>query len=279
MTLMAPLSALPYYGGKNALGQVGPWIAGLLPWNRRQLYVEPFAGMLGVLLCRPPCVVEIANDLDGHVVNWWLQLRDNTDELIHRTWNTPRSRRVFADSKALLLNGDAAASDMDRAVAFHCALIQGVTLDGGWAVSYTPEVGKVKRRTPKMMQALADRLRLVQLENRPAEDILDRCKGMEHAVVYCDPPYASADTTPYLERGECDQAALGGLLRAQRGVAALSGYASDGWDDLLPGWRRFDKVVPFRGLGENVATERKNGNRRVESLWVNKVATGTRPLF
>ena len=277
------LRALPYYGGKN---WIAPWIAARLPHTWRQTYVEPFAGMLAVLRCRQPCITEIANDVDGHVVNWWMQLRDNTEELIHKTWNTPHSRKIFDDSKALLLNGDkaASASDLDRAVAFQCVLLQSMTAsvyDGSWFIRYSssPDVGKRPHKTPDMMRALADRIRHVQFECRPAEEILDRAKDEERAVVYCDPPYVSTDTAHYLNDGKYDQDRVAKLLRAQKGFAALSGYVADGWDDLLSGWRRFDKDVPYRGIGEFMDKQANRKQRRVESLWVNKPVTGTRGLF
>ena len=102
---LSKLRGLRYYGGKSPLGQVGPWIAGNLPHQWKQTYVEPFAGMLGVLLCRAPCKVEVANDLDGDVFNWWRQVRDNADELTRKIKYTPLSRLAFDESLALLEGG------------------------------------------------------------------------------------------------------------------------------------------------------------------------------
>lgn len=57
----------PWYGGKSR--------AAALVWSRLGRpanYVEPFAGGLGILLGRPhPGQLEIVNDLDGHIVNFW----------------------------------------------------------------------------------------------------------------------------------------------------------------------------------------------------------------
>ena len=47
------MKALPWVGNKSVRG-LGEWIVSLLPpaYGEPQAYVEPFAGMLGVLLAR-----------------------------------------------------------------------------------------------------------------------------------------------------------------------------------------------------------------------------------
>ena len=74
------LSALAYLGGKsvNATQSTGRWIHSLLPIsNTRSIYVEPFCGMCGVLLQRPPLGCEVINDLNSRLINWWRVIRDS----------------------------------------------------------------------------------------------------------------------------------------------------------------------------------------------------------
>ena len=71
-------------GGKSAHGnhRTGAWINSLLPpVDATYTFIEPFAGMMGVLLQREPARREIANDMDGQVVNWWRAARDYPVEL------------------------------------------------------------------------------------------------------------------------------------------------------------------------------------------------------
>lgn len=79
-----PPRALSWLGGKSAhaSARTGRWINSLLPpaWAA-YTYVEPFAGMLGILLQRPPARREIVNDLDGDIINWWRVVRDHCEEL------------------------------------------------------------------------------------------------------------------------------------------------------------------------------------------------------
>ena len=65
---MTPVCPFPYYGGKSR------WAP--LVWNRLgnpNVYVEPFAGSLAVLLARPdgPGPREVTCDLDGGLCNFW----------------------------------------------------------------------------------------------------------------------------------------------------------------------------------------------------------------
>ena len=222
-----------------------------------------------------PSECELANDLDGDVANWWRQVRDNTDELVWKTSCTPASRTLFDESLALLEGGGGSA--LDRAVAFQCVVTQSVT-NSRHGVAWAPKYGNRKYRDSwAVLGPLAARIWNLQLECRPAEEILDRAKDVERAVVYCDPPYAGAVTTPYVNKGAYDQKLIAKLLLAQRGFAAVSGYEADGWDELLPGWERFDKAVPFRGICD-ASILRGEQKRRVESLWVNKPLTGTQEL-
>lgn len=57
-----------------------------------ETYIEPFAGSLAIFLQKPQSEMEVINDLDGDVVNFFTQLRDNTDALIRSIQLTPYAR-------------------------------------------------------------------------------------------------------------------------------------------------------------------------------------------
>lgn len=107
---MRRLSALYWPGGKSGNGAgVGRWIADQLPWRYSSCYVEPFAGMLGVLLQRKPVQTEIVNDSDERVVNWWRVVRDRHLDLLgwtKRTFSTHSflGTSVAARTECLWLN-------------------------------------------------------------------------------------------------------------------------------------------------------------------------------
>lgn len=96
--------ALGWVGGKSAHGahKTGLWIAGLLPPpTETYAYVEPFCGMLGVLLQREPARREIANDMDTDLVNWWRVVRDFPERLGDKLdWTPGWSAQMFGEAVA-----------------------------------------------------------------------------------------------------------------------------------------------------------------------------------
>ena len=87
-----PDAPIAWYGGKHYLAR---WIIEQMPEHR--VYVEPFGGMAGVLLKKEPSEVEIFNDLDGRVVNFFRVIRDRElfEEFKLRAELTPYSREEF----------------------------------------------------------------------------------------------------------------------------------------------------------------------------------------
>ncbi len=251
--------ALSYYGGKQ---KTAPWIASLLPM--RQAYVEPYAGMLSVLLARPKADAEIASDLDGNVWNWWRCVRERGCEMARRLDWTPIGRREFEAARRLLFETPhSSALDVDRAVAFQ--MYVGVGRDsqtrrgGQWCPTYTKRGLSAWRWGPERFRALRDRIEDVQLECRPAADVLAACASRADAVVYCDPPYPSAHVG--YRHHKVDVPQLAELLRAQKGFCAVSGYGGE-WDGL--GWTRTERPTM-----SGAAVGRGGPLRRVEVLWTN----------
>ena len=254
---MTKASALPYYGGK---AYHADWIASLLPSGG--VYIEPYAGMLSVLLARYPSQIEIVNDLNSDLVNWWRVLRDRTDELARMVDLTPCSREVCADADGVI-NGDC-DDPVRRAWAFHVRLSQGFnSLSSRGKTQWKRSAKKVPfaRWLPERFQALASRMADVQIDNVDAIVLLDRVKDETDAVVYVDPPYHSAYRG--YETNAVDVGALTDALASQRGRVAVSGYPGE-WDHL--GWRHEDRETVAHSQGpQHGATQPK----RIERLWMN----------
>ena len=256
------LYGLNFAGGKAGVGSrtIGSWIKNQLPMRR--LYAEPFAGMLGVLLKRPRAKIEIVNDTNGRLVNWWKCLRDEPDELLRLMAFTPYSRDAYAEAIEQL--DDRELSDVRRAAAFSAVLRQayGATdvdaTRGRWLLSMQASRGQTEPLIARLIE-VADRINNVQIENRDAVQLLDRLSDIEEAVIYCDPPYQSADRRAYAD--EPDFSALTDSLLAQSGLVAVSGYA-DEWDHL--GWRR-ETFATYCNTAQRYGFD----TARQEMLWMN----------
>ena len=260
-----------YFGGKNPCRGINKWIVGIIGHPRRdETFVEPFAGMLGILLSRLPASKEIANDRNGDIVNWWLAVRDHPEDFAELIFNTPVSRQIFEDSIDLLASDE--SDMMRRALAQHVCMTQNVMAtpvpgksNWGCRIAKFPrteiKIGRLKIHAE--IRALADRMRAVQLENRDALDIIERTIEYENALLYCDPPYAGACIKGY-GLDTLDRPRMAELLMAHKGRVAVSGYA-DNWD-CLSGWNRHE----FRDKSR-VGPQRsgRKWSPRTEVLWTN----------
>ena len=227
-----------YTGGKNARSPqgTGRWIASMLP--HAELYCEPFLGMGGVLLQRSPSKHEIANDLDGRVVNWWRTVRDQPDELQRLIGLTPKARAEH--EWAMRAVGDESETPVRRALAFTIIAQSAMARQGAYAPRFAGPQKDWRAGMDTGLVALAERIRNVELENRDACDLLERCARERDAVIYVDPPYAGTVGYEGAYQHIDDRERLRDVLLEQRGKVAVSGYGTE-WDDL--GWKRAERSV------------------------------------
>ena len=262
------LKAIPYWGGKSRT-DLTRWIVGMLPpVVANQSYCEPCAGMLGVLLNRPKATGELVFDANDSLVTWWRVVRDHPDELARRLRYTPRARREFEAAMGVLFGDRAAVSAMDVAWAVSVVLCGSMVPTVGnprakWYPSYGfggVRIGKLAQR----IEAVADRIRDVQLDTQPAEYTLAKLAnsvGDDPKVIYVDPPYYSAACGAYGEgMDSIDVGEWTELLQAQPHQVAISGYASE-WDHL--GWVRRERTV------KKAIANSKDKHVRTEVLWTN----------
>ena len=198
---------------------------------------------------RDPSPVETYNDIDGEIANVFRVLRDHKNELVEAIGLTPFSREEFfiAVSKA---NGS--ISEVERARRFfvrarqaRTGLAQTASL-GRWAncrnTSRAGMSGVVSRWLGSVedLPAIALRLLRVQIENRPAIEIINLYDDPK-TLFYCDPPYVHStrgDSKAYaFEMTNEGHRELAKTLRKARGKAAVSGYRCDLTDTAYEGWR------------------------------------------
>ncbi|GAA5502203.1 hypothetical protein Dxin01_01942 [Deinococcus xinjiangensis] len=259
--------AFGWYGGKFSHLD---WLLPLLPEATH--YCEPFGGSAAVLINRPPAPVETYNDLDSELVNFFRVLRDQRGELIEAIGLTPFSREELR-----LATGeqDPDLSDLERARRFFVRARQVRTglaqtaSEGRWAhcllTSRAGMGGAVSRWLGSVegLSEIVQRLLRVQIENAPALEVIARYDSPE-TLFYCDPPYlhgTRGDAKAYgFEMTDSEHEALAVALRGVQGKVAISGYASDLYEDLYAGWTRIE--APSRMI-------HSSKGERAEVLWVN----------
>lgn len=259
--------AFGWYGGKFSHLD---WLLPLLPDAHH--YCEPFSGSAAILLNRPPSPVETYNDIDGEVVNFFRVLRNSRESLVEAIGLTPFSREEFYLS--LQTNGTK-LSDLERARRFfvrarqaRTGLAQTASL-GRWAnckqTSRAGMSGVVSRwlGSVEALPEIAERLLRVQIENRPAADVI-KLYDDRATLFYCDPPYLHStrgDSKAYgYEMAENEHRELAELLCTIKGKVAISGYRNKLMDELYKRWHRFDAPEKHCHSIKQV---------RQESLWMN----------
>ncbi len=259
--------AFGWYGGKFSHLE---WLLPLLP--KAHHYCEPYSGSAAVLLNREPSPVETYNDMDGDAVNFFRVLRDRHEELIRTIALTPFSREEFHFAVSGTTQG---VSDIERARRFYIrarqartGLAQTATL-GRWAncknTSRAGMSGVVSRWLGGIdaLDEIAHRLLRVQIENRPAIDVI-RLYDDDKTLFYCDPPYmheTRGDKKAYgFEMTTQQHWELAETLQQCKGLVAISGYRCDAMDKWYKGWKRFEGVAK---------TIHSTKELRQECLWMN----------
>jgi len=259
--------AFGWYGGKFSHLN---WLLPLLPDCHH--YCEPFAGSAAVLLNRKPSPVETYNDIDGEVGNFFRMLRGHKDELIEQIGLTPFSREEFYYSVS---KNPAQVSDLERARLFYVrarqsrtGLAQTASL-GRWAncknTSRAGMSGVVSRWLGAVedLPLIADRLLRVQIENRPATEII-RLYDDRGTLFYCDPPYVHSSRTDKkaygYEMSDREHEHLAFALKRAKAKVVLSGYRCDFMDRLYRDWRCVEAPPKM------CHSVKKS---RTEAIWVN----------
>jgi len=258
-----------WYGGKFSHLD---WLLPLLPTCHH--YCEPFSGSGAVLLNRESSPLETYNDIDGDVVNFFRVLRDRHEELIRAIGLTPFSREEYHRA---IYGSTHGISNVERARRFYIkarqtrtGLAQTASL-GRWAnckdTSRAGMSGVVSRWLGgvEALNEISQRLIRVQIENRPAVDVI-RLYDSPETLFYCDPPYLHAtrgDAKAYgFEMDEAQHREFAEAVNECKGIVAVSGYDHPLMDDLFkPGrW--------FKTLGADKTIHSTKGTRQ-EVLWTN----------
>lgn len=257
--------ALRYHGAKWL---IGPWIISHFPSH--VTYVEPFAGSASVLLQKEPSAIEAINDLDGEVVNYFTVLRDHENELIRAIQFTPFARAE------LDLSFESTNDPLESARRFYTRSflnIAGPTAQWGSGMR-RQKVGKPGMTTSaesfaktEHLYQIATRLKQVYIEQEPAVKVIQRYDSSQ-SLFYVDPPYPSStrgrwkDKAYSHEMTDNDHRELANCLNNIEGMALISGYECELYQELFADWVRVEREAPVNGSGS-----------ATESLWLSPSAS------
>ena len=236
-----------------------------------KVYVEPFFGAGSVFFHKSPkSKLNVLNDKDRLIVNFFKILRDRGDELIEKIRLTPYSRDEYGECCSLEV-----ADELERARRTYVVIKQGMkhTTTGSpseWSKGAIKQISSHTNR-PTTIEALHNASEILVdtlWENKDVIDVLD-FYGREGTLVYCDPPYlpetrtqsnvyshemSIEDHTTFLEK-----------CLSSRAMIVISGYSNGLYSEMLSDWRVETKDIEVMGRRDLGEKRRKN----TECIWMN----------
>jgi len=246
---------LSYIGGKRALAKQ---IIAIFP--EHTTYVETFAGGAQVFFRKQPSKVEVLNDLDREIVNFYRVCQQHYEELIRYLRFTLVSRAWF---ELLQATDPAMLTDIQRAARYlylskncYAGLVRHQNY--GWRVAQPPSFNS--ERLPATIEETHQRLARVQIECLPYEDVLARY-DRPATLFYLDPPYYGRKLYNYNFDPD-DFRKMAELLDKLRGKFVLS--LND-----IPEVRTIFKAFHIKGIDLAYTAQKIAGRRYCEVLVTN----------
>ena len=263
-------SPFNYQGGKSNIAE---WVISHFPANHRDLhYVEPFAGSLAVLFKKPRAQVESVSDTNKNIYYFFKVLRDDYDALMHKLTNTINCENTVKECRDIY-NGKKKVDNITRAWATYCYFRMSF---GGSGSSFgyqldTPDRGcnyAFRFHTcRKRLHIFRERMKCVQVFNRPAQWFIDKFQKYNKTLMYLDPPYPETAQRAYKDKFDMDDFnKMLASLHTAKFKFALSFYEKDGME-----LEKFRESEQYSFLYKNTrsTTGLRNDLKRTECLLIN----------
>lgn len=251
-----------YYGGKkNLIRKIIP----LIP--EHNLYCEPFCGGAAIYFAKPPSPVEVLNDTNQELINFYRVVQREFSALETEVRISLHSRRLHKDAQAVYDNPHL-FSEVKRAWAVWVLANQSFSsmLDGTWGydIARNTTSKKITNKREGFTEELAIRLQNTQIECTDALRIINS-RDRETSFFYVDPPYYNSDCGHYDGYSLNDFNELLNTLSSIQGKFLLSSYDSPILQDFVKrqGWsqQKHEATVSVNGKGTR--------KRKVEVLSAN----------
>ncbi|MCE9539759.1 MAG: DNA adenine methylase [Bacteroidetes bacterium] len=246
---------ISYYGGKQKLAAT---ILKLIP--KHNLYCEPFIGGAAIFFAKEPSNLEVINDVNKELVNFYRTVQNDYVGLEKEIKITLHSRDLHRKANVIYTNPDM-FSEIKRAWSVWVLSTQSFAamLDGSWGydVGKNTTTKKISNKRESFTEDYAIRLQNVQIECTDALRII-RARDTKEAFFYCDPPYYNSDMGHYDGYTIEDFEGLLKCLSAVEGKFLLSSYPSPILKKYvkLHGWHQVE-IEQTVSVGSNSPKPRK----------------------
>ena len=272
--LSFPLSRPPlrYHGSK---WRIAPWLLSHFPPHGP--FIDVFGGGGSVLLRKPLSKIEVYNDLDDQVVNFFTVLRhpSSAASLQRLLTFTPFSRSEFDLSYQTSLEPvEAARRFVFRLFAGHGTSSIDPRDSNGFRscdIRSGKSYAREWRGVPGAIAITARRFQCVTIENLDFRRLIPKFSAPD-SFFYCDPPYPLSlrnnGGKGYVhEMSIEDHRQLIWILKSSKVRAMISSYPNALYGELLSNWRRIEKKTTANG--------QRGAVPRTECIWLNYDETGS----
>lgn len=184
-----------WYGGKQKLARE---IISMMPEHAH--YVEVFFGSGAVFFNKPRAAANTINDLNENLINLYIQVRDNYDELCRLTYWTLHNRRDYERFVRMHESGYKDVDPVTRAFAFFFLIktsFQGIA-GQGWHPSKTRNSAVFNHNLLENLKYIRKLLDGVVIENDTFQNVIPKYSHPSY-LLYCDPPYFGTGEQMYYE--------------------------------------------------------------------------------
>lgn len=239
------------------------YILPLIP--KHEIYVEPFAGGAAVFWAKEPAPVEVINDTNREVINFYQVAQKDFDSLQTEIQATLQSREQFRQAKIVYENPDM-FTPLKRAWAFWVLSCQSysASIGSGWRHAKSAKIMQVFNvRREAYIPSAQSRLENTQIECADALRVITTYDDSS-AFFYVDPPYFNANMGHYGGYTLRNFTDLLETLSKVKGRFLLSSYPSDILTEYTKryGWKT---SVVHRKLG----MKREGSRNKTEVMTMN----------
>jgi len=258
-----------YFGSKN---KIALQLCSDLPPHT--CWVEAFCGSAALTLRKKPAQIEVINDIDNEIFNFFEQLRKNTAALIEVVKLTPYAEQELVASRI----PQEGLSDLERARRFlvqSMMSINGVFGEERGGFSYSDSFSRngqdarVSRwnNMPKRLEQVVERLKKVRVENKDAMRLMKRYLSRPNTLMYLDPPYLGERTIGYNQEANDLEFHTNMLKMVNKAhcMIFISAYEHPLYDELLTDGWWCKRIIETTTKGSD-----GKAHARQEVVWMNK---------
>jgi DNA adenine methylase len=258
---MRPL--LTYYGGKQKLA---PLILSFIP--KHNLYCEPFFGGGAVFFTKEPSELEVINDTNGDLINFYKVVQHDFKKLQKLIKATLHSREAHHEAR-IIISYPKLFNAIQRAWAIWVLANQGYSsrLDSPWGYDRKRNTSakRLSKKRIRFTEEYVTRLEKIEVENTDALEVI-KTRDSKESFFYCDPPYFNAGMGHYDAYTEQDFENLLKALASIMGKFLLSSYPSEVLNKYIRKhkWHTKQMEMPLA-----IITKFRKGKTKTEVLTAN----------